>query len=68
MWRGSVGSPQMKNPPDSNKFRIPYYEGSLPQKKNVLKFKLENVIKMKHKPYPALLHTLYLPIEIKNIS
>jgi hypothetical protein len=44
-----------KNPPDGNKSRIPYSEGSLPQKHNFLKFKHENVIKMKNKPDPALL-------------
>jgi hypothetical protein len=49
-WRASVGSPLMKNPPDGKKFKIPYYEGSLPHKKIFLKFKLENVIKMKNKP------------------
>jgi hypothetical protein len=32
-WRASVGSPRKKNPPDGNKSRIPYYEGSLPPKK-----------------------------------
>jgi hypothetical protein len=35
LWRGSVGSPRMKNPPDGNKFWIPYYEESLPPKKFV---------------------------------
>jgi hypothetical protein len=55
MWRASVGSPRTKNPPDGNKSRIPYSEGSLPHKHNFLKFKHENVIKMKNKPDPALL-------------
>jgi hypothetical protein len=41
--------------PDGNKFRIPYSEGSLPRKHNFLKFKHENVIKIKNKPYPSLL-------------
>jgi hypothetical protein len=34
---------------------------------NFLKFTLENVIKMKNKPYPALLRTSYLSKEIKKI-
>jgi hypothetical protein len=36
-----------KNPPDGNKSRIPDSEGSLPRKHNFLKFKHENVIKIK---------------------
>jgi hypothetical protein len=47
-WRTSVGSPQTKNPPGGNKSRIPYLEG--PHKHNFLKFKHENLIKMKNKP------------------
>jgi hypothetical protein len=54
MGRASVGSPRTKNPPDGNKFRILYSEGSFPHKDNFLKFKHENVIKMKNKPGPAL--------------
>jgi hypothetical protein len=42
-----------KNLPDGNKSRIPYSEGSLLHKHNFLKFKHENVIKMKNKPDPA---------------
>jgi hypothetical protein len=38
-WRGSCGSPQMKNPPDGNKSRVPYYKGSLPKKNIFLKSK-----------------------------
>jgi hypothetical protein len=34
----SVGSPRTKNPPDCNKSRIPYVEGSLPHKQIFLKF------------------------------
>jgi hypothetical protein len=37
LWRASVGSPHKENPPDGNKSRIPYYEGSLPPKKICLK-------------------------------
>jgi hypothetical protein len=65
-WRASVGSPRTKNPPDDNKSRIPYSEGSLPHKHNFLKFKHENVIKMKNKPDPALLRPLNLSNEIKE--
>jgi hypothetical protein len=54
-WRASVGSPRKKNPPDGNNSRIPYSEGSLPPMHNFLKFKHENVIKMKNKPDLALL-------------
>jgi hypothetical protein len=53
--RASVGSPRTKNSPDDNKSRIPYSERSLPHKHNFLKFKHENIIKMKNKPDPALL-------------
>jgi hypothetical protein len=56
----------MKKPPDGNKSRIPYCEGSLPPKKIFFKFKKENVIKMKNKPYPALLQTSYLSTETKK--
>jgi hypothetical protein len=34
-----------KNPPNDNKSRIPYSEGSLPHKHIFLKFEHENVIK-----------------------
>jgi hypothetical protein len=56
----------MKNPPDDNKSRIPYSEGSLPHKNNFLKFKHETVIKMKNKPDPALLRPSNLSNEIKK--
>jgi hypothetical protein len=56
----------MKNPPDGNMSRIPYLEGSLPRKHNFLKFKHENVIKMKNKPDPALLRPSNLSNEIKK--
>jgi hypothetical protein len=56
----------MKNPPDGNKSRITYSEGSLSRKYNFLKFKHENVIKMKNKPDPALLRPLNLSNEIKK--
>jgi hypothetical protein len=49
------GSPRTKNPTDGKKSRINYSEGSLPHMHNFLKIKHENVIKMKNKPYPALL-------------
>jgi hypothetical protein len=64
--RASVGSPWTKNAPDGNKSRIPYSEGSLLRKHNFLKFKHENVIKMKNKPDPALLRPLNLSNEIKK--
>jgi hypothetical protein len=64
--RASVGSPRTKNPPDGNKSRIPYSEGSLPHKHNFLKFKHENVIKMKNKPGLALLRPSNLSNEIKK--
>jgi hypothetical protein len=44
---------------DGNKSRIPYSEGSLSHKHNFLKFKHENVIKMKNKPDPALFITTF---------
>jgi hypothetical protein len=56
----------MKNPPDSNKSRIPYSEGSLPRKHNFLKFKQENAIKIKNKPDPAPLRPSNLSNEIKK--
>jgi hypothetical protein len=62
----SVGSPRTKNPLDGNKFRTPYSEGSLPHKHNFLKFKHENVIKMKNKPDSALLRPSNLSNEIKK--
>jgi hypothetical protein len=62
----SVGSPRTKNPPDGNNSRIPYSEGSLPPKHNFLKFKHENVIKIKNKPDPALLRPSNLSNEIKK--
>jgi hypothetical protein len=65
-WRASVGSLGMKNPPDGNKSRIPYSEGSLLRKHNFFKFKNENVIKMKNKPDPALLRPSNLSNEIKK--
>jgi hypothetical protein len=65
-WRASVGSPRTKNPPDDNKSRIPYSEGSLLRKHNFLKFKHENVIKMKNKPDLALLRRSNLSNEIKK--
>jgi hypothetical protein len=65
-WRASVGSLRMKNPPDGNKFRIPYLEGSLPHKHNFFKFKHENIIKMINKPDPALLQPSNLSNEIKK--
>jgi hypothetical protein len=46
--------------------RIPYSEGSLPRKHNFLKFKHENVIKMKNKPVPSLLGPSNLSNEIKE--
>jgi hypothetical protein len=54
-WKASVGSPRTKNPPDGNKSRIPYSEGSLLHKHNFLKFKHKNIIKKKNKHDPALL-------------
>jgi hypothetical protein len=60
----SVGAPHSKSPPDGNNSRIPYSEGSLPHKQNFLKFKHENVIKMKNKPAPALLRPSKLSNEI----
>jgi hypothetical protein len=65
-WRASVGSPRTKNPPDGNNSRIPYSEGYLPPKHNCLKFKHENVIKMKNKPDPAILRPSNLSNEIKK--
>jgi hypothetical protein len=65
-WRASVGSPQTKNPPDGNKSRIPYLEGSLPLRHNFLKFKHENIIRMKNKPDPALLRPSNPSNEIKK--
>jgi hypothetical protein len=62
----SVGSPRMKNPPDGNNSRIPYSEKFLPHKQNFLKFKHENVIKMKNKPDPAILRPSNLSNEIKK--
>jgi hypothetical protein len=62
----SVGAPHSKSPPDGNNSRIPYSEGSLPHKQNFLKFKHENVIKMKNKPAPALLRPSNLSNEIKK--
>jgi hypothetical protein len=56
----------MKNPPDGNKSRIPYLEESLPHKHNFLKFKHENVIKMKNKHDPALLRPSNISNEIKK--
>jgi hypothetical protein len=41
-----------KSPPDGNNSRTPYSEGSLPPKHFILKFKHENVNKMKNKPEP----------------
>jgi hypothetical protein len=55
-----------KSPPDGNNSRIPYSEGSLPHKHNFLKFKHENVIKMKNKPAPAQLRPSNLSNEIKK--
>jgi hypothetical protein len=49
-----------------NKSRIPYSEGSLPGQHNFLKFKHENIIKMKNKPDPALLRPSNLSNEIKK--
>jgi hypothetical protein len=62
----SVGAPHSKSPPDGNNSRIPYSGGSLPHKHNFLKFKHENVIKMKNKPAPALLRPSNLYNEIKK--
>jgi hypothetical protein len=59
----SVGAP---HPPDGNNSRIPYSEGSLPHKQNFLKFKHENVIKMKNKPALALSRPSNLSNEIKK--
>jgi hypothetical protein len=59
-WRASIGSPRTKNPPDGNNSRIPYSEGSLQRKHNFLKLKHENNVKMKNKPYLALLRLLNL--------
>jgi hypothetical protein len=64
--RASVGSTQTKNPPDGNNSRIPYLKGSLPPKHNFLKFKHENVIKMKNKPDSAQLQPSNLSNEIKK--
>jgi hypothetical protein len=44
----------------------PYSEGSLPHKHNFLKFKHENVIKMKNKPDPAPFRPSNLSNEIKK--
>jgi hypothetical protein len=52
--------------PDGNNSRLPYSEGSLPRKHNFLKLKHGNVIKMKIKPYPALLRPSNLSKEIKK--
>jgi hypothetical protein len=62
----SVGTPHSKSLPDGNNSRIPYSEGSLPHEHNFLKFKHENVIKMKNKPAPALLQPSKLSNEIKK--
>jgi hypothetical protein len=62
----SVGAPHSKSPLDCNNSRIPYSEGSLPHKRNFLKFKHENVIKMKNKTALALLLPSKLSNEIKN--
>jgi hypothetical protein len=56
----------MKNPPDGNNSRIPYSEESLPHKHIFLKFKHENVIKMKNKPDSAILRPSNLSNEIKK--
>jgi hypothetical protein len=42
------------------------WKGSLTRKHNFLKLKHENVIKMKNKPYPALLRPSNLSNEIKK--
>jgi hypothetical protein len=63
---GECWRPWTKNPPYSNKSMIPYWEGSIPHKHNFLKFKHENVIKMKNKPDPALLQLSNLSNEIKK--
>jgi hypothetical protein len=42
--RGECWQSAEKNPPDGNKSRIPYYEGSLQPKKIFQTFKLENLI------------------------
>jgi hypothetical protein len=63
---GSVGSPRTKNPLNGNYSRIPYSKGSLPRKHNFLKLKHGNIIKMKNKPYPALLRPSNLSNEIKK--
>jgi hypothetical protein len=52
---------------DSKDSRIPHSEGSLPRKHNFLKFKHENVIKMKNKPAPALLRPSTLSSESKKL-
>jgi hypothetical protein len=62
----SVGAPHSKSPPDGNNSRIPDSEGSLPHKHNFLKFKHENVFKMKNKSAPALLRPSNLSNEIKK--
>jgi hypothetical protein len=54
-----------QNPLDGNNSMIPYSEGSLPCKHNINKLKLESVIKMKNKLYPALLRPSNLSNEIK---
>jgi hypothetical protein len=48
------------------KSRIPSSEGSLQRKHNFLKLKHENAIKMKNKPYPALLRPSILSNEVKK--
>jgi hypothetical protein len=59
----SFGKSHSKSPPDGINSRIPYSEGYLPPKHNFLKFKHENVIKMKNKRDPAL---SYLSNKIKK--
>jgi hypothetical protein len=50
------GSQRKKNPLDGSESKIPNFEGSLPEKKIFLKFKLENVINIKNliRPYYEL--------------
>jgi hypothetical protein len=57
---------KIKNLPISNNSRIINSKGSLPHNTNFLKFKHENVIKMKNKPDPALCGPSNLSNEIKK--
>jgi hypothetical protein len=63
-----IVSENKKNLPGGNSSMFSNCKCSLPQKKFCLRFNHENVIKIKNKPDPALLRTLYLCNEIKKTT